>query len=133
VDGDARVRKLSWPFLTSPDSPGALRLEEEWWDFGGPGAVGFPDDLGDPTVTGGEGRTSLTVTGGTVGRLELEDGEEGTFIDDVHGGDYTVNVSEGDRGERRHFWRFSFEVPKEGVRTPASVPAQVAQSSAECS
>jgi hypothetical protein len=127
VDADGRVRRLSWPFLTSPDAPGGLRLEEEWWDFGGPGEVGLPEDLGDPTVTGGEGRTSLTVTGGTVGRLELEDGERGTSLDDVHVGDYTVNVSEGERGEVRHFWRFSFEVPKEGVRPPARVPARVSR------
>lgn len=127
IDGEARVRRLSWPFLTSPDSPGALRLEEEWWDLGGPGSVELPDDLGDPTVTGGEGRTSLAVTGGTVGRLELEDGERGTAIDDVHVGDYRIDVTEGDRGETRHFWMFRFEVPKEGVRPPASVPAHVSR------
>ena len=127
IDSDGRVRKLSWPFLTGPDSPGALALEEEWWDFGGPGGVGFPDDLGDPTLMGGEGRTSLTVTGGTVGRLELEDGEEGTSLGDVHVGDYTVNVTERGGGDQRYFWTFRFDVPKEGVRPPATVPAHVSR------
>ena len=127
IDTEGRVRKLSWPFLTSPDSPGALRLEEEWWDFGGPRNVGFPADLGDPTATGGEGRTSLTVTGGTVGRLELSDGEEETAIDDVRVDDYTINVSEGDVGQPRYFWAFRFELPTEGVRPPATVPAHVSR------
>ena len=125
IDVDGRVHRLSWPFLTSPDTPGALRLEEDWWDFGGPGEVGYPDDLDDPTATGGEGRTSLTVTGGTVGRLELEDGERGTTIDDGHTDDYTVDVNEGDVGEQLYFWTFRFGVPKEGVRPPATVAAQV--------
>lgn len=131
IDADGRVRKLSWPFLTSPDAPGALRIEEEWWDFGGPGPVALPDDLGDPTATGGEGRTSLTITGGTVDRLELVDGEDGSSIDDLQSDDYTVNVTERDGGDRRYFWALAFDIPQEGVRPPATVPARVTRTTSQ--
>lgn len=74
VDGRERLRKLS---IFYPDEQGrGFRVENEFWDFGGPGRLDLPDDLDDPTAAGGEGTTAFTVEPG----VDIGPGSPGVSI-----------------------------------------------------
>ena len=81
LDGRGRLRKLA---IFYPDEERlGFRIENEFWDFGGPGHLDLPDDLDDPTAVGGEGTTSFTAEP----RVELDDDSPG----------FSINVSNSDR------------------------------------
>ena len=81
LDGRERLRKLA---IFYPDEERlGFRIENEFWDFGGPGRLDLPEDLDDPTAVGGEGTTSFTV-------------EPGVDLDE-HSPGFSMNVSDSDR------------------------------------
>ena len=90
LDGRGRLRKLS---ILYPDEEGlGVRVENEFWDFGGPVRLDLPDDLDDPTAAGGEGTTSFTVEPG----VDLDEDSPGfnvqVFDDDEPGKAVEVTV-----------------------------------------
>jgi len=72
LDGRGRMRKLSISF--TGDGESGHRVENELWDYGGPGLVALPPDLGDPTSVGGEGVSSFTLEPG------VDSGEEASSL-----------------------------------------------------
>ena len=93
LDGRERLRKLA---IFYPDEQGlGFRVENEFWDFGGPGRLDLPDDLDDPTAAGGEGTTSFTVEPG----VDLDQDSPGfriqVFDRDRPGEGVSVSVDDG--------------------------------------
>jgi hypothetical protein len=107
LDARGRLRKLS---IFYPDKEGrGFRIDNEFWDFGGPGRIDLPADLGDPSAVGGEGVTSFTAPG-----VELDLDSPGftmsVFTPDRPGDVVTLSV--GDRPSyeaeaRRRFFRIT--------------------------
>ena len=104
LDARGRLRKLS---IFYPDEQGlGFRVENEFWDFGGPGRIDLPADLGDPSAVGGEGVTSFTAPG-----VELDLDRPGftmsVFSPDRPGDEVTLNVDDrpapGAESRRRFF------------------------------
>jgi hypothetical protein len=62
LDGRGRPRKISI-FYDHLDGRG-FRVENEFWDWGRPGRLDLPSDLGDATAAGGEGESSFTMRPG---------------------------------------------------------------------
>ncbi len=94
LDARGRLRKLA---IFYPDEQGrGFRVENEFWDFGGPGGIDLPADLGDPSAVGGEGMTSFTAPG-----VKLDSDSPGftvsVFSPDRTGDAVTLNVDDRPR------------------------------------
>lgn len=110
VDGRGRLRRMS-TFLPFAGDDG-FRIEE-WWGFGDARSVPVPDDLGDPTIHGGEGTTSFLLAGPPLGRVELVDGPGGVAMNlSRHEDDLTFSIHERVPGARPHTWSLSTGVPR---------------------
>lgn len=84
LDGKGRTRKLSILYDIAEGS--GFRIDNEFWDYGGPGRLDLPDDLGDPTAMGGEGVSDFEispgpeiVTGNAAFHLWVFDGDDPRF------------------------------------------------------
>ncbi len=92
LDGRGRLRKLS--IFYGDEQGRGFRVENEFWDFGGPGRLELPSDLGDPTAVGGEGVTSFTLDPG----VELDGDSPGlsmrVFERDEPGSDVSFHVDD---------------------------------------
>ena len=105
LDARGRLRKLS---IFYPDEEGrGFRVDNEFWDYGGPGRIDLPADLGDPSAAGGEGVTSFTAPG-----VELDSDSPGftvaVFSPDRPGDVVTLDVDDRPPSAaepRRRFFR----------------------------
>ena len=92
VDGRGRLRKLS--ILFGDEEGRGFRVENEFWDFGRPGRLDLPSDLGDPTTEGGEGVTSFRLEPG----VELDAESPGMYVwvfdNDKPGEDVSVHIND---------------------------------------
>ncbi len=105
LDGRERLRKLS---VFYPDEQGrGFRVENEFWDFGGPGRIDLPTDLGDPTAVGGEGVTSYAASPDVKLDPESPGFTMSAFSPDRPDEDVTLHVDDqpdlGGDGRRRFF------------------------------
>ena len=92
LDGRGRLRKLSI-FYDDEEGRG-FRVENEFWDLGGPGRLDLPPDLDDPTAEGGEGVTSYSLEPGP----ELDATSPGlrmwVFDNDAPGEDVSLHIDD---------------------------------------
>ena len=104
LDGRGRLRRLS--IFYADEKGRGPRVDNEFWDFGRPGRIDLPPDLGDPTAEGGEGVTSFTAPG-----IELDRDSPGftvsVFSPDEAGDAVTLSIDDdpapGVDGRRREF------------------------------
>ena len=62
LDGRGRLRRIS--LFSAFGDEGGFRVENEFWDWGGPGRLDLPSDLDDETAEGGDGESSVTLEPG---------------------------------------------------------------------
>ena len=92
LDGRGRLRRIS--ILFADESGLGPHVENEFWDFGGPGRIDLPPDLGDPTAVGGEGTTSFATSSGTDLHPESPGFAISVFSPDRAGDTVTLSVND---------------------------------------